>query len=62
MQRKIMALALAACFVQAPAYAQSAADLAGIRQQLDAMKRNYESRIEALEKRLAEAEARAGSA
>ncbi len=62
MQGKIMALALAACFLHPQAYAQSAGELSEIRQQLEAMKRNYESRIEALEKRLVEAEARAGRA
>jgi len=63
MQRTASLLAAAvACLMQLPAHAQTSDELTQIRQQLEAMKNNYETRIQALEKRLADAEAKAGSA
>ena len=53
MQRPAFVLAAAAgCLLQLPAHAQTGGELAEIRQQLDAMRKNYESRIEALEKQV----------
>ena len=53
----VAALLAASCGAQAA----SDADLAAIRSQIDEMKKTYEQRITALEKKLAEAEARAAA-
>jgi hypothetical protein len=64
MQRPRGALVAAAlaCVMPAAARADQAAELAQIRQQIEDMKRDYEARIAALEKRLVAAEADAGKA
>jgi hypothetical protein len=65
MERTAAALVVAAVACLAPGWARAQAsgnDIAEIRQQVQQMKKDYEARIEALEKRLAEAEAKAGKA
>jgi hypothetical protein len=65
MERPAATLAVAAlvCLAPGSARAQVSGDaIAQIRQQLQQMKKDYEARIEALEKRLAEAESKAGKA
>ena len=59
-KRNLIAAAVALAF-SAPALAQDA-ELAKIRDEIRQMKEGYERRIDALEKRLAEAEAKAGKA
>ncbi|HKU69250.1 MAG TPA: TonB-dependent receptor [Burkholderiales bacterium] len=59
-KRNLIATAIALAF-SSPALAQDA-ELAKIRDEIKQMKEGYERRIDALEKRLAEAEAKAGKA
>jgi hypothetical protein len=57
LKRKAMAVALATSFGVPCAHAQTAADLDKIRQEMKALKDNYEARIKALEAQLDQAEA-----
>jgi hypothetical protein len=62
MQRTFLACAVAGLFGIPAAQAAGDADLAAIREQINQMKQQYETRIQALEQRLAEAETRAAGA
>lgn len=57
LKRKALAVALATSFGMPCAHAQTAADLDKIRQEMKALKDNYEARIKALEAQLDQAEA-----
>lgn len=56
---RMLAAAVAACVAQVPALAQTDGGSEAIRRQMEELKRESGARIEALEKRLAETEARA---
>jgi len=58
--REVSALALGFALGAVPPAFAGNDDLAGIRDEINRLKQTYEQRIEALEKRLAEAEAKAG--